>query len=134
MFDTNLTSDISYVSSIIVFSYWSHSSNPLHLTVFSISSSEQRKGIKPSTGGNKDPLKMQGELSKKYFYLYPAWSQNHFEHCLPTMHFNFPVPNNVYISLTDLCDRNTFLSQCPLIDLSDSSIKLLNVYIQSLLT
>ena len=77
---------------------------------------------------------MQGDLSKKYFHLYPAWSQNHFEYCLPTMHFTFPVPNNVYKSLTDLCDRNTFLSQCPLIDLSDFSIKLLNGYIQSLLT
>ena len=142
MFDTNLTSDISYVSSIIVFSYWAHSSNPLHITVFPIFSSEQRKGIKPSNkgtkggtkGGNEDLLKMQGELSKKYFYFYPAWSQNHFEYCLPTMRFNFPVPNDVYISLTDLCDGNTFLSQCSLTGLSDLPIKLLNGHIQSLLT
>lgn len=53
MFDTNLTPDISYVSRIIVFSYWSHSSNPLHFTVFPIFSSEQRKGIKPSNKGTK---------------------------------------------------------------------------------
>lgn len=72
MFVINLTSNILHISSIIVSSYWPHSSNLPNLIILSIYFSEQRKGTKPSAGGNKDLLKKQGELSKKYFYLCPA--------------------------------------------------------------